>query len=83
MVRVARNEWLWTEEQLKGTTWMVFFKAFLKEGGARGDGDGSWHALVEMRPDLTCHPLEGLPLNISSWYVDVRRSLRCRFFVFC
>lgn len=59
-------------------TWTVFFKAF-SEGG--GDGrDTAWHALVEFRPDLTCHPREGLPLNISRWHVDGKRNLRCGLF---
>lgn len=53
----------------------MFFKAF-SEGGGDG-GNPVWHALVEMRPDLTSHPLEGLPLNISRWYVDGKQNLIC------
>lgn len=74
-MRTARTEWLQTNEQLQGSTWTVFFKAFLPGDG--GGGDGAWHALVELRPDLTCHPLEGLPLNVTRWYVDGKRYLRC------
>lgn len=55
---------------------MVLFKAFLKEGGARSD-DPNYNTLIEMRADRTSCPLEGLPLNASSWYVDGRPSLRC------
>lgn len=69
---------MWSEEQLKGDTWTVFFKAFSEDGG--GSPDGLWHALVELRADLTCHPLEGLPLNISRWYVDGKRNLICGLF---
>ncbi|RPB07837.1 hypothetical protein P167DRAFT_495186 [Morchella conica CCBAS932] len=75
LVRTAREDWLHSDQDLKGTHWMVLFKAFLKEGGARSD-DPNFHTLIEMRADCTSCPLEGLPLNTSSWYVDGRPSLR-------
>lgn len=75
LFRIARTEWLWTDEQLKGSTWTVFFKAFSESGG-----NGPWHALVELRANLMSHPLEGLPLNISRWHVDGKPSLRCGLF---
>ncbi|KAH0602431.1 uncharacterized protein H6S33_008770 [Morchella sextelata] len=75
LVRTAREDWLHSDQDLKGTLWMVLFKAFLKEGGARSD-DPNYHTLIEMRADCTSIPLEGQPLNSSSWYVDGRPSLR-------
>ncbi|RPA97927.1 hypothetical protein L873DRAFT_1689447 [Choiromyces venosus 120613-1] len=75
VIRIAREEWLHTDEELKGSTWMVFFKSFLREGGASSD-DAAAHALVELRHDMTSVPIEGLPLHSTSWYVDQNKSLR-------
>ncbi|PUU74046.1 hypothetical protein B9Z19DRAFT_1103681 [Tuber borchii] len=75
VIRIAREDWLHTNEELKGSTWMVFFKSFLREGGAKSD-DAAAHALVELTHDLTSVPIEGLPLRGSSWHVDQNKSLR-------
>jgi len=78
VIRIAREDWLHTDEELKGSTWMLFFKSFLREGGASSD-DAAAHALVELTHDLTSVPIEGLPLRGSSWYVDQNKSLRCSY----
>ncbi|KAG0643788.1 hypothetical protein HOY80DRAFT_283453 [Tuber brumale] len=75
LIRIAREDWLRTDEELKGSTWMVFFKMYLREGGASSD-DANAHALVELKHDLTSNPIEGLPLQRKSWYVDQNRTLR-------
>jgi len=78
IIRIAREDWLRTDEELKGSTWMVFFKSYLREGGASSD-DAAAHALVELKHDRTSVPIEGLPLRGSSWYVDQNKSLRCSY----
>ncbi|PWW78905.1 hypothetical protein C7212DRAFT_356157 [Tuber magnatum] len=75
IMRIAREEWLRTDEELKGSTWMVFFKSFLREGGASSD-DAAPHALVELTHDSTSIILEGLPLRSGPWYVDQNKTLR-------
>lgn len=78
VIRIAREDWLHTDEELKGSTWMLFFKSFLREGGASSD-DAAAHALVELTHELTSVPIEGLPLRGSSWYVDQNKFLRCSY----
>ncbi|CAZ79338.1 unnamed protein product [Tuber melanosporum] len=75
LIRIANEDWLRTEEELKGSTWTVFFKMYLREGGASSD-DETGHALVELTHDLTSNRIEGLPLRSSSWYVDQKKTLR-------
>ncbi|CUS14710.1 unnamed protein product [Tuber aestivum] len=75
VMRVAREDWLRTDEQLKGSTWTVFFKSFLREGGASAD-DATPHALVELTHDSTSIILEGLPLRGGPWHVDQNKTLR-------
>ncbi|KAG0136671.1 hypothetical protein HOY82DRAFT_598923 [Tuber indicum] len=78
LIRIANEDWLRTEEELKGSTWTVFFKMYLREGGASSD-DETGHALVELTHDLTSNRIEGLPLRSSSWYVDQKKTLRCSY----
>jgi hypothetical protein len=73
--RIGNTRWLRTEEDLKDSQWIVLFKGFLREGGG-GDDDG--HALVDMRTDLTCSVIEGLPLITMPWYVD-EVGVRCEY----
>ncbi|KAL7273480.1 hypothetical protein RUND412_003655 [Rhizina undulata] len=77
--RVARGEWLFSDKDIIGSTWMVFFKSHLKEHGRPTSKDGSvisveeakrWHALIEFSEDGTFKAVDGLPLREGSWSVD-------------
>lgn len=72
IIRIARDDWLTCDDDLKRNVFMVFFKSHL------GDNVGAehWHALVKFEEDGMVHPIDGLPLYSNVWSVDEMKTLR-------